>query len=167
MIIEIKREVDKKQRFINNVETFAFCLRAGLVKPKNPDQNNIWNYMSGKEPVTINLTTAKSFDRKYYLYNVFKKFVKMDTSRIESIKDQAIKLIESDNQVDYKSYIDHINMILSDEYLGDPFNWEEINDEAYSVGVADNYQISDINYEEPDPANDLQRFYKLLLTSMI
>ena len=167
MITTIKIEVDKKQKFINNVETFAFCLRTGLVRPKNADQNNIWYYMNGKEPATINLTIAKSFDRKYYLYNVFKKFTMMDDSRIASIKAQAIKLIESDNQVDYNDYIEHINMILSTECLGDPFNWEDINDEAYSVGIAENYQISDLDVEEPNPASDLQRFYKLLLTSMI
>lgn len=166
MIFEIENEVNRKRQFINCVETFAFCLRTGLVRQKISGQNIIWNYMNGKEPVTVNLTTYKSFDKKYYLYHVFKKFIVMDSDRLELIKAQAIKLIESDKQVNYNSFVDHINDILGDSCLGDPFNWEDINDEAYSLGIAENYQITDIELDDLDPVKDLQRFYKLLLTNM-
>ena len=49
--------------------------------------------------------------------------------------------IEAGNQVDYDLYLEHIKNILSDEVLGDPFNWEEINDDAFNQGIAEKYNI--------------------------
>lgn len=165
-INEIKTSLDQNKQFIDNVETFAFCLRTGFVKQKTAGNTNVWNYMNGKEPVTVNLVTAKTFDRKYYLYNVFRKFGQLETNRLEAMKGQTIKLIENGDEVDFSAYVDHIKDILGDECLGDPFNWEDINDEAYMQGVGDNYNITDLELEEANPAKDLQRFYQLLLTSM-
>lgn len=164
-IEEIKKQIDGNKQFIDSVETFAFCLRTGLVKQKATDKN-IWNYMNGKDPVTVNLNTAKSFDRKYYLYNVFARFAQMEPKRIAGLKRQAVMAIEAGNQVDYDLYLEHIKNILSDEVLGDPFNWEEINDDAFNQGIAEKYNITDLELEEPDPVKDLTRFYKLILTNM-
>ncbi len=163
---EVKEKIIGEKQFIDNVETFAFALRTGLVKQKDPNKNTIWNYMSGKDPVTINLTTAKAFDKKYYLYNVFSRFAQTDQKKLEGLKKQAVKMIESDNQVDYDQFVEHINDMLSDDNLGDQFNWDDINDEAFSQGIAEKYNITDLDLEEVEPARDLERFYKLLLTSM-
>lgn len=166
LMSEIETEMKGKKQFIDHVEIFAFALRAGLIKQKTPDKNTIWNYMNGNEPVTVNLTTKKTFDKKFYLYNVFSKFTTLEEKRLEMLRAQAVKIIENGDQVDCDSFSEHIEYVLGDECLGDPFNWEEINDEAVSLGIAENYQIADLNLSEPDPAKDLKRFYELLLSNM-
>ena len=90
----------------------------------------------------------------------------MEPKRIAGLKRQAVMAIEAGNQVDYDLYLEHIKNILSDEVLGDPFNWEEINDDAFNQGIAEKYNITDLELEEPDPVKDLTRFYKLILTNM-
>ena len=165
LIEEITKSVNENRQFIDNVETFAFCLRTGLVKQKESDKN-VWMYLNGKDPVTVNLNIAKSFDRKYYLYNVFKQFTKTDPNRLAMLKRQAINLIESSQQVDYQTILEHIKFVLSNEDLGDPFKWEDINDEAFLQGVAEKYCITDEEFDDANPAKDLLRFYKLILTNM-
>jgi hypothetical protein len=164
MMDEINKDFAKGKQFIYNIEVFAFCLRTGLVKQKTPDKTTIWNYMNGKEPVTVNLSTSKTFDKKFYLYHVFAKFTQLEKSKLDMLRSQAVKLIENEEEVDSSELLLHINNILSDEYVGDPFNWETINEEAESLGVTQNYHNTDL--AEENPAKDLKRFYELLLTSM-
>lgn len=165
-INRIQQENTQRRQFIDNVETFAFCLRVGFVKEKTPGNHNIWNYMDGKDPVTVNLTTTKAFDKKYYLYHVFKSFNTLSLSRLENFKGKAIKEIEAENEVDYSDVLNHIHNILNDDNVGNKFNWDDINEEAILQGVSQKYTVTDLYIDSVNPAQDIERFYSLLLTSM-
>ena len=161
---EAHRKVKVTRRYLDAVETFAFAVRTGLVK-QNENNDKIWNYMNGSEPVSVNFSRARSFDKKYYLYHVFASFYTLDDNRLDAYNSQAGKLIDNGAEVDYSTVAAHISEMLSDSNLGDVFNMDLVNEEAEDQGVVKNYVITDHADETGNPYKVLKRFYKLVQTS--
>ena len=160
----VDRDSKEKKRYLDAVQTFAFAVRTGLVK-QNENNDRIWNYMNGLDPVSVNFGKARSFDKKYYLYHVFASFYTLDDNRLEAYNVQAGKLIDNGAEVDYSTVAAHISEMLDDSNLGDIFNMEHINEEAESQGVVDHYVITDRIDEKGNPYKVLKRFYELVQTS--
>lgn len=154
-----------KQKYINDVEVFAFALRAGIVK-QNEANEKVWNYMNGSTPVSVNFGKSKSFDRDYFLYHLFVEFDSMDEKRLESIKAQADKIIDDGKEADVQAIIAHIDDVLSDKMLGDLFKEETINEKAEDQGVTEHYTMTDRPEDKNNPFKVLGRFYGLIKTSM-
>lgn len=164
VIEQAERDGRAKSKFIDDVETFAFALRTGMVK-QNEKNPKIWNYMDGKEPVAVNFGRAKAFDRKYFLYHVFVSFQQLDEKRLQAYNAQAGKKIDEGAEIDYEFLSDHITEMLSDSELGDVFNAEVVNEEAEEQGVTENYQVTDRVDDKGNPYKVLKRFYELIQTS--
>ena len=154
-----------KQRYINDVEVFAFALRTGIVK-QNETNDKVWHYMNGSTPISVNFGKHKSFDRQYFLYHLFVEFDSMDERRLEAIKAQAVKIIDDGKEVDIKGIKTHIEEVLSENVLGDPFNEESINEVAEAQGVTEHYTLMDKPEDKNNPFKVLSRFYGLLKTSI-
>lgn len=168
-IQKVKDQVDQeklgKRKYINDVEIFAFALRTGLVR-QNANNDKIWNYMNGQEPVSVNFGRFKSFDKKYYLYHLFVSFDSLEDARLKAIKAQADKMIDDGKEVSVEALVSHVEEVLSDKYLGDIFNAEVINEQAEDQGVTENYQLTDKPEDQGNPYKVLKRFYELLATSL-
>ena len=160
----VNSDIIGKRRYLNAVETFAFAVRTGLVK-QNENNDKIWNYMNGQEPVSVNFGRARSFDKKYYLYHVFVSFYSLDDKRLEAFNTQAGKLIDNGDEINVSSVTAHIAEVLGDSNLGDVFNMEVINEEAEDQGVTEHYEITDHADEKGNTYKVLKRFYELVQTS--
>lgn len=162
---EVQGEIDGKRKYINDVETFAFALRTGLVR-QNANNDKIWNYMNGQEPVSVNFGRFKAFDKKYFLYHLFVSFDSLEGTRLKAIKAQADKMIDDGKEVSVTALVEHVQDVLSEKCLGDVFNVEVINEEAEDQGVAENYQLTDKPEDQGNPYKVLKRFYELVITSL-
>lgn len=160
----VARDSKGKKRYLDAVETFAFAVRTGLIK-QNENNDKIWNYMNGSEPVSVNFGRSRSFDKKYYLYHVFASFYTLDDNRLDAYNSQTGKLIDNGAEVDYSTVAAHISEMLSDSNLGDVFNMDLINEEAEDQGVEEHYVITDRADETGNPYKVLKRFYELVQTS--
>lgn len=162
-----RAEKNKKimKRYSEAVETFAYAVRTGMVKQ---DENNekFWKYENGSGVISVNLGKYKAFDRKYYLYHVFSSFYTLDDSRLKVFNEKAGKRIDNGEEIEYGFVKKHISDILSDRNLGDRSAIEDINKEAADQNVTEHYEITDRVEDKGNPYKILERFYKLLQSSM-
>lgn len=164
VIDRAEEDNQSKHKYLDIVETFAFAVRTGLIS-QNERNEKVWNYMNGKEPVSVNFGKARAFDKQFFLYHIFVSFYSLEDKRLDAFKVQAEKLIDSGQENDVSELVQHISDMLSDDVLGDIYNAEEINETAEDQGVTGHYTVTDRPEDKENPYKVLKRFYELVRTS--
>lgn len=162
---KVKEEEASRRAYIDHVKTFAFALRTKLVE--NDEKNkNLWRYMDGATPVTVNFALEGTFNKKYCLYQLFTKFAAMNPVNIERIYEKAKKMLENGDEAPeaISSIKESMETILTE--VNDPFNMDVINEEARDEGVIEDYMLTDQPADQKNPYLVVKRFYTLLQKNM-
>lgn len=162
---KVKEEAAARKAYIDHVKTFAFALRTKLVE--NDEMNkNVWRYMDGMNPVTVNFALEGTFNKKYCLYQLFTKFVAMNPVNIERIYKKAEQMIlNGQEDPEAISFIkESMKSILTE--LDDPFLMDVINEQAKDEGVLEAYMLTDQPADQKNPYRVVKRFYTLLQKNM-
>ena len=161
-------DVDNLYKYKRDVDTFALSLKTGLVRRVKDDQN-MWEYMDGNKPITVDLRMESRFDRKFFLYHVFVAFQNMSKDSLDVFNDQATDRFKKGKIADTKEidFIrDHIKEMMDENCLGDRFNLREINETAKKESEVNKYVVTDEQENAGNPFLVLKRFYERLDSRM-